>query len=391
MKIGDKVRFISEKGGGKIVAFRNKNIVVVEDSDGFEMPVLSSDVVVVESDDYDMAKVVSPKISGITEINGVKGENQQKEENVQHGEKEITFRPLSVERAGGDKLSVYIAFVPVDIKNFSTTQFECYFVNDSNYYIAYSYLAAEGNAWNVRHNAEIEPNTKELISTFGHEELNQFGKSAVQLIAYKQDRSFLIKPPVSVQFRIEPIKFYKLHVFSENNFFDVPAMICPIVENDIPFAPLHIDPESLIKGSGTHQDDMCVVAKTNAQNKKKANVDGSYVRRYDNGKHGGNPFIVKHRDDDNMIVVDLHAAELLDTTSGMSAADILNYQMKKFREVMAENLHYKGRKIVFIHGKGEGVLRRSIINDLSYRYKKCQYQDASFQEYGYGATQVTIR
>ena len=39
---------------------------------------------------------------------------------------------------------------------------------------------------------------------------------------------------------------------------------------------------------------------------------------------------------------------------------------------------------------GEGVLRRALINDLTYRYKKYTYQDASFQEYGYGATMVTI-
>ena len=46
---------------------------------------------------------------------------------------------------------------------------------------------------------------------------------------------------------------------------------------------------------------------------------------------------------------------------------------------------------MFIHGKGEGVLRQAIIHELNYKYKHFQYQDASFQEYGYGATQVTIR
>lgn len=51
----------------------------------------------------------------------------------------------------------------------------------------------------------------------------------------------------------------------------------------------------------------------------------------------------------------------------------------------------KGQKIIFIHGKGEGVLRQAIIHELNYKYKHFQYQDASFQEYGYGATQVTIR
>ena len=50
----------------------------------------------------------------------------------------------------------------------------------------------------------------------------------------------------------------------------------------------------------------------------------------------------------------------------------------------------KNRKIVFIHGKGEGVLRNALIKELKHKYKNCSYQDASFQEYGYGATMVTI-
>lgn len=75
----------------------------------------------------------------------------------------------------------------------------------------------------------------------------------------------------------------------------------------------------------------------------------------------------------------------------MTSADILNYQMTKFRETLAQYKNKKQQRIVFIHGKGEGVLRRAIVNDLQYRYKHYTYQDASFQEYGYGATQVTIK
>ena len=91
------------------------------------------------------------------------------------------------------------------------------------------------------------------------------------------------------------------------------------------------------------------------------------------------------------LVVDLHANELLETTAGMGTSDILNYQLDYFRRTLEENKHNKGLHIVFIHGKGEGVLRHAIINELRYRYKNYPYQDASFQEYGYGATQVTIR
>ncbi len=94
---------------------------------------------------------------------------------------------------------------------------------------------------------------------------------------------------------------------------------------------------------------------------------------------------------DDILVVDLHADELLETTAGMGSADILNYQLDYFRRTLEENKHNKGKRIVFIHGKGEGVLRHALVNELRYRYKNYRYQDASFQEYGYGATQVTIR
>ncbi|MDE7142583.1 MAG: Smr/MutS family protein, partial [Muribaculaceae bacterium] len=87
----------------------------------------------------------------------------------------------------------------------------------------------------------------------------------------------------------------------------------------------------------------------------------------------------------------LHIGELLDTTAGLSTADILNYQIDTFRRTMDEHLRDKGLRIVFIHGKGEGVLRQAIAKELAHRYKGHDVQDASFREYGYGATQVTIR
>ena len=51
MKIGDKVRFLNEVGGGTIAGFEGKNIVLVEDQDGFEVPMLCSQVVVIETNE----------------------------------------------------------------------------------------------------------------------------------------------------------------------------------------------------------------------------------------------------------------------------------------------------------------------------------------------------
>lgn len=69
---------------------------------------------------------------------------------------------------------------------------------------------------------------------------------------------------------------------------------------------------------------------------------------------------------------------------------MLDVQLAEFRRVMDANLRNKDRKIVFIHGKGEGVLRKALLDDLKYRYKHCEAQDASFREYGFGATLITI-
>jgi dsDNA-specific endonuclease/ATPase MutS2 len=75
----------------------------------------------------------------------------------------------------------------------------------------------------------------------------------------------------------------------------------------------------------------------------------------------------------------------------MNNAEILEYQLAKFNEVMQENLKRKGQKIVFIHGKGDGVLKNTLLKEIKNKYKSCYYQDASFREYGFGATMVTIR
>lgn len=56
---------------------------------------------------------------------------------------------------------------------------------------------------------------------------------------------------------------------------------------------------------------------------------------------------------------------------------------------MESNAKNKGRKIVFIHGVGNGVLKNEIRKQLERKYK-VYYQDASFREYGYGATMVII-
>ena len=48
IKTGDRVRFLSSTGGGKVTRIDQKNnLVYVEDEDGFEIPTLITDCVVI--------------------------------------------------------------------------------------------------------------------------------------------------------------------------------------------------------------------------------------------------------------------------------------------------------------------------------------------------------
>ena len=47
INIGDTVRFLREVGGGIVTGFRKGGLIMVEDSDGFEIPMLESDLVVI--------------------------------------------------------------------------------------------------------------------------------------------------------------------------------------------------------------------------------------------------------------------------------------------------------------------------------------------------------
>ena len=247
---------------------------------------------------------------------------------------------------------------PKDIKQLQTTDMELYIVNDSNYYLQFALYSGDGKQ-RVRCHNLVEPQTKLYLETINKIGLNDLEHLRFQGFAYKQIQ-FDAKPAMDIELKINPTKFYKLHSFRENDYFDEDAMLVTIVKNDVMDLGMLIDPQQLQKAIS-----------------EKKHEEKKPVSKPQNPK----PAIIE---------VDLHISQLIDNTNGLSRADMLNYQLAKFNEVMMANLKRKGQKIVFIHGKGEGVLRAEIEKLLKKKYYKCTYQDASFQQYGFGATQVTI-
>mgnify|MGYP002623957506 FL=1 len=114
MKIGDQVRFLSETGGGKVAGFQGKNIVLVEDEDGFQIPMQMNDVVVVGNEDYSTLHVVENKIQ-TQEGKTLSQEKQDADVLDAHSiqERLISNLRYAIEEADNDPADGYVSNVEV--------------------------------------------------------------------------------------------------------------------------------------------------------------------------------------------------------------------------------------------------------------------------------------
>lgn len=102
-----------------------------------------------------------------------------------------------------------------------------------------------------------------------------------------------------------------------------------------------------------------------------------------------NPTMPKHQ---NEIIIDLHLEALPPNGSNLSVHEKHEYQLWYFRQRMQEQIRYRGRRIIVIHGKGQGILKRDIRRILSRDYAgKVEYHDADFSRYEDGATLVIVK
>lgn len=350
-QVNDIVRFLNQTGGGRITKIVG-NMAYVEDEDGFEQPALLRECIVVEASKpkptaYD--KPIAPAPSKEVVVEAAKP------------------APV-VETEEGDTLNVVLAYEPREIKHLNTTTYDAYLVNDSNYYLYFAYMTRSdaGTDWVTRYHGIVEPNIQVHIEEFDHSLLTQMDRVAVQYVAFKEGKGFKLKNPALVEHRLDTTKFYKIHCFHENDYFDTPVIALDIVKNDRPARMLTIDSGDLERAMKE--------------------------KRYNDNKPARKPVQKKDKPKKGEIVeCDLHINELLDTTAGLSNKDMLEVQLDEFRRVMNENINRKGAKVVFIHGKGEGVLRKALLDELKRKYPRCEAQDASFREYGFGATLITIK
>ena len=225
IKVGDKVRFLNSTGGGVVRSFKGKDQVLVEDEDGFEVPALIRECVVVGDSEMQVHSSRRSPLPSMTQDPAP----QPKKPAPQPEMEKVT------ETVEGERLNIYLAYLPIEpAKVMQGSGYETYFINDSNYYLFFNYMNRQNNSWISRYNGIVEPNTQIFLEEFGKEELNDLERICVQLIAFKKDKPYSLKNAISVELHLDTVKFYKQHCFMENDFFDEDAMVYPILRQDIP-------------------------------------------------------------------------------------------------------------------------------------------------------------
>lgn len=131
----------------------------------------------------------------------------------------------------------------------------------------------------------------------------------------------------------------------------------------------------LIKSSGDLMNNIAMTNFSSVKKEKEIPAARSFVKEK------------KSKKDEFVLEIDLHIEKLVPNKKGMNNYDILTLQMDTAKRQLEFAMRNRIPKIVFIHGVGEGVLKAELDFFLG-RYDNLTFQDANYQKYGLGATEV---
>ncbi|MDO8998766.1 MAG: DUF2027 domain-containing protein [Bacteroidota bacterium] len=327
LRIGDKVRFLNETGEGIVSRIIDKLNVYVEMPDGFEIPYLATQLVPIHTE------LILDKDAANIELNPEAHIND----------------------------SIYLIIEPDHELSTLVNDYKIYLFNSSSFNVLFSYSIKD----------------EEYFQTLKHGELG-----AYQKILLKQ---------VKIQF-FKEYNYHKIEcLFYKNTHFKTQL---PIVEI------LNITPKTLAESKPIRHDEFRFpvhgfllkdefLTQTNVEQELSL-ID---IEKLKSVKEFNSKLKVSKSNKEYLKSlekeVDLHITELIDNPEALSNFEMLNIQLEKFENELDDAIFKNMKKIVFIHGVGNGRLKQEIISRLK-NTKGITFQDGSYKDYGIGATQVNI-
>ncbi|TVR73265.1 MAG: DUF2027 domain-containing protein [Marinilabiliales bacterium] len=398
---GDRVKFLNDTGGGVVISLDDPKMAIVLIDEGFEVPVPVSELIPVpgESSGKYSSQNTGPG-TGSRSGKGIPARDAFDVDGDQYDEDEEDKVDEVIQAAQGyeadpadpaDQVSSDYGSPPGKKKAEVTTadaeefgpgagsaernilgglveakhgsELELWLINDSSLMVFYTLLRKDDPSWLNIASGNLDPETKIRVCTFSREEVNSFITLKFQALFYMEG----IYDPVSpsqADLRLDPVDIYSDGSFTINDFFEENARILPVISDQY---------DREVRKAREQEISRLIAGKVETDSKDKDSRKK---------KTAADPLVEE---------VDLHIGELLEDHSSLSGKETLDIQMARFTTALEGALRGKTRRIVFIHGIGQGKLKYEIRKTLDKKYPKLRYQDASFKEYGYGATMIIIR
>lgn len=327
LRIGDKVRFLNEVGEGIVSRIKDKQTVFVEMLDGFEIPFLINQLVPI------------------------------------HTELILDKDAENIELNPDAHLTDAIYFVIEPDHEFASliNDYKIYLFNASSFNLLFSYSIKDEEYFQTLKHGEIGPYQKVLLRQVKMQFFKEYFYHKIECLLYK-NTFFKAQTPVAEVLHITPQGLQKAKTIKHDEFkFPVYGFIL----KDEFTSVTKVEPElSLI------DIEKLKSVKEFRSKEKVSKSSREYLKSLEKE-------------------VDLHIEELVENVSGLSNFEMLNIQLERFEKELDAALEKNMKKIIFIHGVGNGRLKQEIISVLK-ATRGISFQDASYKEYGFGATQVNI-
>jgi len=327
LRIGDKVRFLNETGEGIVSRIKDKSTVFVEMPDGFEIPFPVSQLVAIHTE------LIVDKDRENIELNP---------------DAHLTD-------------ALYLVIEPDHELQSLVSDLKIYLFNASSYNLLYTYSIKDNEYFQAIRHGEAGPYQKILLRQVKMPFFKEYTYHKVECLLYKNS-FYRPQSPVSEILHISPEVITKLKPVKHEEFrYPVHAFV---LKDEF------VRVQQVEESSGPVDIEKLKSLKEFKSADKVSRSHREYLRSLEKE-------------------VDLHIEELVDSVSGLSSFEMLNIQLERFEKELDEAMEKNMKKLVFIHGVGNGRLKQEITSILK-TTRGVTFHDASYKEYGYGATQVNI-
>ncbi len=350
MNIGDRVRMLHGTEEG-IVSKINGNIVEVEIEDGFSIPVLKNEVVVIAKEEK--------KRFG----------NYKEESTGRFAARPDTQQDKTVYATKG----IYIAFAPINDQRYTM-----HIINNTDFDLPFMVGLERNQNHQGVYAGLLRGRDSIKINEVDIKDFDNWGVYIFQFLFAKRGY-FSARAP-----------FIKKMRFRASNFFKSKAK-APVLDKDAHLFQLDKDtPEQTLN---TQQIEEVTSASTTEKSVAKP-VDPAKLKEQmlsKNTKSAPAKSQANTAIDTPEYEVDLHIEKLTSDFGTLNNGDILTLQLRTFENKLENAIASGMHEIIFIHGVGNGVLRTEIHKRLSKNPDIQFYEDARKEKFGYGATAVTFK